>query len=348
MPLRIVEVGAIPENVQQRLASDRPILARDRSNGPSVYVPLAGGTHFLVAGPLPRPGLQPFIAPILVFVLVLTITASAVVGIPLVRRLRKLRHAVAELGDGNWAMRLDTNAEGALGELAESINSTAAQLQGHFEEREALLQTVSHELGTPLARMRFQIEFLEAELKGFEERRRLSALSADLDELDELSTELVAWMEPSHREKRSEEFEIRPVLDSLVELECYQKRADLQIGLDVPHGLCLVADQRQFQRAIENLLRNALRYAQQRIVVEATRDGERVVVEVRDDGPGIMPEQRVRVLEPFVRIDEPWSPSKRGLGLGLAIVRRIVEGHGGTVEVSEAAEGGTRVRTSWP
>jgi len=69
---------------------------------------------------------------------------------------------------------------------------------------------------------------------------------------------------------------------------------------------------------------------------------------VRDDGPGIPRDQWTKVLEPFVRIDAPRSRAHRGLGLGLAIVRRIVEAHGGSIEVADAPEGGTSVRTTWP
>jgi two-component system sensor histidine kinase RstB len=120
------------------------------------------------------------------------------------------------------------------------------------------------------------------------------------------------------------------------------------ITLMVPANMTLCADERQFQRAIENLLRNALRYAHECVVVEVQADATGVVVEVRDDGPGIPPEQWTSVLEPFVRIDAPRSRAHRGLGLGLAIVRRIVQAHGGLVMVTDAREGGTCVRTIWP
>jgi len=117
----------------------------------------------------------------------------------------------------------------------------------------------------------------------------------------------------------------------------------------MPPG-CLVihADQRQFQRAIENLLRNAVRYAQSRIVVAVGVQPAEVAIEIRDDGPGIPAEQRARVFEPFVHIESPRSGAHRGLGLGLAIVRHIVEAHGGAVTVDEAKEGGAALRTTWP
>jgi signal transduction histidine kinase len=316
---------------------------------PALYLPIHRGSHFLVAGPPGSPPLTPVLVPALVFVFVLTTTASAIVGIPLVRRLQRIQHAVGELGGGNWAMRLDANAEGALSEFAESINRMAAQLQEQFQEREALLQTVSHELGTPLARMRFQLALIENELPDNCDRQRLSALRTDLEELDELSTELVSWMEPSSRSESKDFFRLAPIVNSLVELECEDRPGGIRVHVMVPPDLHLTADRRQFQRVMENLLRNALRYAQSGIVIDAAASDKTVSIEVRDDGPGISQEHRVKVLEPFVRLDQTAvREHHRGLGLGLAIVRRIVEAHGGSITISEAPEGGTSVLTRWP
>ena len=349
VPLAIIPSTALPGGVAKAVSNAEPTLASDPANDrTSIYIPLDAGAYFLVAGPLPTPPVAPLVPMGLVFALVLTATASAAVGIPLVRRIRSLRHAIGELGDGNWDVRLDTNAEGALRELAESINSTAAQLQRQFQEREALLQVVSHEIGTPLARMRFQVELLDSALQAPEHRARLRALSDDLDELDGLSTELVGWMEADAQAGAARTFAVGPVIESLIELERPGDDGLPQIRLVVPPDATVRADQRQFQRAIENLLKNARRYAQERVLVEARVESAHVVVEIRDDGPGIPRDQWARVLEPFVRIDGSPSRAHRGLGLGLAIVRRVVEAHGGAVSVGEAPEGGTQVRTSWP
>jgi signal transduction histidine kinase len=376
LPLAIAAAADVPARVSDSVSAGKPIFVSAEIGPPSIYFPLHAGSHFLVAGPPPRPPappLTPLLAGALIFVLALTATASAAVGIPLVRRLRSLQNAISELGGGNWAVRLDANAEGALSDLAESINRTAAQLQQQFQEREALLQVVSHEMGTPLSRMRLQVGMLEDEIQPTTQRNRLRALGDDLDELDDLSTELIAWMEPdSSATAIKRDFELQPILESLAELACSEKARAQPITVIVPPNMTMCADQRQFQRAIENLLRNALRYAHQCVVVEVQADPAGVVVEVRDDGPGIPSEQWANVLEPFVRIDgcrdgaldptSEWpnvlepvaridasrSRAHRGLGLGLAIVRRIVEAHGGIVTVTNASEGGTCVRTIWP
>ena len=203
-PLAIDSAADVPRRVLRSVSAQKPVFVPAEIGPPSIYMPLHAGTHFLVAGPPPPPPpppLMPLLAGALIFVLALTATASAAVGIPLVRRLRSLQNAISELGDGNWAVRLDASAEGGLSELAESINRTAAQLQQQFQEREALLQVVSHEIGTPLSRMRFQVGMLEDEIQRPNQRNRLRALGDDLDELDELSTELVAWMEPGSTAK---------------------------------------------------------------------------------------------------------------------------------------------------
>jgi signal transduction histidine kinase len=352
LPLTIASAADVPRRVLGSLSTEKLVFVPAESGPPSIYFALHGGSHFLVAGPPPPPPpppLTPLFAGALIFVLALTATASAAVGIPLVRRLRSLQNAISELGSGNWAVRLDANAEGGLSDLAESINRTAAQLQQQFQEREALLQVVCHEIGTPLSRMRFQVGMLEDEIQRPNQRNRLRALGDDLDELDELSTELITWMEPdSTASAITCEFELQPVLESLVELARSEKARSQPITLMVPADMTLCADQRQFQRAIENLLRNALRYAHECVVVEVLPNAAGVVVEVRDDGPGIPRGQWTNVLEPFVRIDAPRSRAHRGLGLGLSIVRRIVEAHGGLVTVTNASEGGTCVRTIWP
>ncbi len=345
--LAIVRADSLAAGVTNRLAASAPAVVPAGRGRPSIYMPLGSGIDVLVAGPLPPLPLEPLLTTAVVFAFVLTFTVSAAVGIPLMRRLRRLRHAISELGSGNLAIRLDPD-EGELSELAESINRMASQLQRQFQEREALLQAVSHEMGTPLSRMRFAIEFLEERASGGDTAKRLRALTADLDELDRLSSELVAWIETDRSGPRRRVFDVAPVLESLVELECQGSGSAAPVDLWAAPDLAIHADQRQFQRAIENLLRNALRYAQSRVVVQADGDGARVVVDVRDDGPGIAAEDRHRVLDPFVRLETSRSGAQRGLGLGLAIVRRIVEAHGGSVVVDEAPEGGTQVRTIWP
>lgn len=344
--LAIRERAQVPEAVTT--GALRPMMATPGAGEPaSLYVPVHAGSHYLVAGPLTPPPLAPLVVIGVVFVIVLTATASALVGIPLVRRLRAVRDALADIGGGNWATRLDAEPDDSLGEIAESVNAMASRLEQQFQEREALLQAVSHELGTPLSRLRFRLERLEEDATTPEQRVRLNALAQDLDELDGLSSELVSWMESDAPARPRRTFLVRPLLESLAELERPLNAMPADTVVVCPPESRVHADERQFQRAMENLLRNAARYASRRIVVEVSAQDDEVAIEVRDDGPGIPPEDRSRVLEPFARGQAAEGHAHRGLGLGLAIVRRIVTAHGGKLTVGQAAEGGAALRTTW-
>ncbi len=349
MPLSVVTAEALPPAVLERRVLPRARLAENGQGMPSLYVPLRGGAHYLVAAAPAPPSPLPLVAGVAVFVCVLTLTMAATVGIPLMRRLQTLRRAVVELGSGNWSVRVPSAQGGALDELAESIRRTADQLRRQFEEREALLQVASHEIGTPLARMRFQLGMLEDELSDGRGRVRVRAMSVDLDELDTVSTDLVAWMETDGGSRINRvDVALAPLLRSLAELEQAAAGGRISVDMRVAQDVTAHVDERQFQRAIENLMRNAFRYAQGVVVVDAVVTQDTVVVEVRDDGPGISAENRRRVLEPFVRVDSGVTRAHRGLGLGLAIVRRIVDAHRGSIAVTSAGEGGTCVRTEWP
>jgi two-component system, OmpR family, sensor kinase ParS len=349
IPLSILRANALPDAAASQVTVPRPMLVDDGRGGRSMYVPLRGGAYYMVAASPAPPSPLPLVAGAAVFVCVLTLTTAALVGIPLVRRLQALRHAIVDLGNGNWSVRVAPSQGGVLGELAGSITRTASQLQRQFQEREALLQVASHEIGTPLSRMRFQLAMLEERLVSDRELERVRALSDDLDELDTLSTDLVAWMETDAGSRTAREVvELAPLLHLLGELEHSSAGECVHVVVRAPHDATAYVDQRQFQRAIENLLRNAFRYAHALVVVEVCVAEETVAVDVRDDGPGIPREQWTTVLEPFVRVDAAQTRAHRGLGLGLAIVRRIVDAHGGSITVTSAEEGGTCVRTVWP
>lgn len=348
-PLSVVSAEDLPAAATARLSLPRPMLVGSGRGGPSMYVPIRGGAYYVVATPPAPPSPVPLVAGATVFVCVITLSMAATVGIPMVRRLQVLRRAIADVGRGNWSVCVLPSQRGVLGELAESITRTATQLRRQFEEREALLQMASHEIGTPLARMRFHLGMLEEELERERDREHVRAMGADLDELDTLSTDLVAWMETDGESRACRDAVVlAPLLRSLAELEQPSSGGRVDVDVRVPQDVAITVDRRQFQRAFENVMRNAFRYAQALIVVNVVVGEDDIVVEVRDDGPGIPPEQRTRVLEPFVRVEPGATRAHRGLGLGLAIVRRIVDAHGGSIAITGAPEGGTCVRTTWP
>ena len=330
------------------LPQSEAIAARGKAEPPRSTVVMSIGEtgHTLVLGPVDHPSLGPVFWPVSVFITTLVLVASAIVALPLAQHLRRTQRAIDLLGQGQWDVRLDASGEGALQSLAARINRTAEQLAGLFREREDLLQAVCHELSTPVSRMRFQLELLKPSVPD-QDHERITKLQRDLDELDDLSSELVGWVEAGAPNRALETFEVRPLLEQLLELACHD--ADHLVSrLDAHANATVHANLRQFHRAIENLLRNATRYAQGSLVVAVHEEHDAIRIDVRDDGPGIPEAHRQRLLEPFARLESSRSRAHGGLGLGLAIVQRILVAHQGAVSITDAPEGGACVQTRWP
>ena len=236
----------------------------------------------------------------------------------------------------------------ALGAIAGALDHTAERLDRLFREREELLQAVSHELGTPLSRMRFHLEALRRAVPDDAAAARVRAIDDEIRELDELSSELVSWAEADSARLATTQLDPVASLDTMLELERETTVRPLACVLDAAPDTHLRAERRLFERAVENLVRNAVRHASSAVTVRVRREGAWVSVSVCDDGPGVPESERERVLLPFVRLDRARSRSSGGAGLGLAIARRIVERHGGRIAVDRAPEGGAAFTTWWP
>lgn len=281
----------------------------------------------------------------------------AVLGLPLIAGLVALRVewafgkveaateaiAVGELG----ARVLD--ARGPSREIAERFNAMAERVEMLVRSRDELVQAVSHELGSPLSRLRFHMELLETEAEA-EREGRIAAMTRELDALDELVAELLGYVQSDNLQIDQIDFDPSRVLADLAELATLEAHDEgtVSVALDVPAGIQVHADQRYFQRAVENLLRNAMRYAQSQVRLEVSQTPDGVRVAVHDDGPGIPEDLRKKVTQPFVRLDAHRNRKTGGVGLGLAIVRRIMHRHGGRLEIDDSPLGGAVVATVWP
>ncbi len=330
----------------------------------SLYTEIDGGSRYLIQGPLHLPySPEERVNALLwwipsIFVAIIVLGGSALLVLPLMRRLRRLDQGIRALYSERFQTRLEVDSADAIGKLAASFNDMAARTNQLFRERDELMQAVSHELGTPLSRMRLHIELLRQNQDDRTRKRHLSALEEEMGELDELTSELANWIEADAVADRTSRTEARRVLEQSVAY-C-QELYDIEVELtalaseDCPHqeskskrGDWLYADQRLFQRAIDNILRNASRFARTRIVVSVMRTDNRLCIAVCDDGPGVPEEHRQRIFEPFTRVDGSRSRENGGLGLGLAIVKRIIDRYDGHVEVRDAPGGGAMFLTYW-
>jgi two-component system, OmpR family, sensor histidine kinase RstB len=215
--------------------------------------------------------------------------------------------------------------------------------------RDELVQAVSHELGSPLARLRFHLELLENQPEG-KRSERLEAMARELDALEELVAELLNYAQSDHLKLDQKAFEPHQVLSDLAELAHLEAPDDhtVHVELSVSPGAIVLADPRLFQRAVENLLRNAVQHARSRVCLELRQDETHVHVAVHDDGPGIPKELHEKVTVAFFRLQADRDRKTGGAGLGLAIVNRIMQRHGGRIAISASPLGGAMVATIWP
>jgi two-component system sensor histidine kinase RstB len=216
---------------------------------------------------------------------------------------------------------------------------------------------VSHELRTPPARIRFALDLLaEAEDAG-ERQAHVRSIDEDLTEIDQLVDELLTYLrlETDAPPLEPEVFDAVAVVRALAGRTNglgggLAGERDIAVEVRASPGLEVLANRKYFRRAIENLLTNALRHARTRVRIEVTLmgDGDGVSVVVADDGAGVPADARERIFEPFASLDESRSKRLGGIGLGLAIVTRIMAWHGGRVTVGDADLGGALFTTWWP
>jgi signal transduction histidine kinase len=242
----------------------------------------------------------------------------------------------------------DPPGDDEISRLASTLNRMLERLEEAQVRQRRFVSDASHELRSPVASIRQHAELAlahpeEAELSGLaevvlEEDLRLQRIVEDLlllTRIDEGTLQLRA----------------EPVdLDDLVFAEAERLRASSAVRIDTERVSAgrVLGDGDQLRRLVRNLADNAVRHAQATVAMSLSADGVEVVLTVDDDGPGISPDERERVFQRFVRLDEGRARDEGGTGLGLPIVREVAALHRGTVEVSEAPLGGARFRVRLP
>lgn len=357
-PLSLVSRDDVPldPEQEQRLNRREVVIGLDDSTRSDssirIYAPVAQTGKLLVIGPLSL--FDQFPMELLLVAGALSLLAVALATYlqvsPLQRRLKQLDRAVSQLGSGDLGAYANIEGNDAIGQVAATFNGMTAHIRRLIESQREMTRAVSHELRTPVARLRFGLEML-ADIESAELRReKLNALDHDIEQLDQLIDEILTY---ARLEQGTPNIEFKPVL--LGEL-CEQLRDELEticgdtvitVECDQP-TLEVEAEERYLHRVLQNLVTNALRYAGSRIVMVVDGDDDQVVIHVDDNGPGIPEHERERVFKPFARLDKSRHRASGGYGLGLSIVKRIVDWHGGDIRVDESPMGGARFTVILP
>jgi len=295
---------------------------------------------------LPRPPHRPWIAAFGFFwTLALVAVAVALATYPIVRRLTRrlegLQTGVQRWGDGELSVRVPEEGADEVAFLSHSFNRAATQIEALVKARDALLASqksllanASHELRSPLTRIRMGLELMG---NGSPESlaQRKPEIERNLAELDQLISEiLLASRLDAHEADLGT---VEPVdLVGLAAEECARTGASLETQASV---LLVPGIAKLLRRALRNLLENAGRHAATQAELALYRDGDAVVIEVKDQGPGVPEALQTRIFEPFYRLPGA-SEQDGGVGLGLALVQSIALRHGGTVQCTNRESGG--------
>jgi len=302
--------------------------------GPVGFLRLPDG-RWLVA----RHGHRRFARVGLLAVLSLLAVAVAIGAYPvarrLTRRLERLRVGVEGLGAGDLKARVGVEGRDEVAALATSFNRAADRIEALVGAQRALLASASHELRSPLARIRVALELMGAERPDLRER-----VARDIGELDDLIGELLL----ASRLQAAELLDRREEVDllGLVAEEAARSGAEATGEPAVVRG-----DARLLRRLVRNLLENAARHGAPPVEVSVQNAHGRVRLRVCDRGPGVPDDERERIFAPFYRPSSR-PPGDGGSGLGLALVRQIARGHGGEVLCLPREGGGTCFEVDLP
>jgi two-component system, OmpR family, sensor kinase len=306
------------------------------NDGSTQFVQLPPRQRSVSEGPaVPRPWVRA--SDTLLWIMGITALAVAIGAYPIVRRLTQrladLRQGVERWGEGDLSVRVNEHGSDELAFVAQRFNHAAERVETLLKSHKSLLANASHELRSPLARIRMGLELMgpDASESFKDEIRR------NIGELDQLIDEILLASRLDAKETDIGSFE--PVdLIGLAAEECAHTGAELVPPQD-GKPVTVQGVVKLLRRAVRNLLENARRYSTGPVTLELAREGRDVVLRVRDHGPGVPPSERERIFEPFYRLPGA-SEVHGGVGLGLALVRSIAVRHHGSVSCEDQAGGG--------
>ena len=327
----------------------RPGLRRQAAPGAGAGIgmgELPPGPRFGPDGP---PHFLPFVPPSwqqgigLVIVLVLLFVAVAAGAYPVVRRLTRrleaLKQGVEQFGAGQLDHRVAVNGHDEVAAVAASFNVAAARIEALVRSHQSLLANASHELRSPLARMKMAVAMFDDAPPAQRDRLKRE-IDTNVAELDALVEEvlLASRLDATPQLERDESVELLGM--------AAEEAARVNACADgVP--LTVMGDERLLRRALRNLLENARRYGGGEVEVDVEADAGGAVVRVCDRGPGVPEAMRERIFEPFFRMPGH-AEQAGGIGLGLSLVRQIAQRHGGSVRCEARAGGGSCFVVSLP
>jgi signal transduction histidine kinase len=269
--------------------------------------------------------------------------------IGIVSPIRKIAATIAVFGQGNLSLRIHSPRKDEVGQLGRSFNQMAERLERLIVSERKLLADISHELRSPLARLKFAVKLART---SEDSKMALDRIERDINRIASLVTEIIEMtsIEDDPAAQKMAAVPFQEVIDEVVRdcsLEAHFHGCSIAVEGVLRHRV--TGNRELLRRAVENVLRNGIRYSPQDSTVRLTLSeyGRKALVEVRDYGPGVPPESLGRIFDPFFRVEEARLATGGGSGLGLSIAKRAVQLHQGNI-TAENASPGLRIRIAIP
>ncbi|QBL10135.1 HAMP domain-containing protein [Rheinheimera sp. D18] len=288
---------------------------------------------------------------LLMLTLLISAIASFILAISISRPLRELLQRNLQFADGALNSRVTNlnKRKDELGQLGHSFNTMAERISTLLTNQQRLLRDISHELRSPLARAQLALGLTERQ----QNLEQIPRLKQELDRLDIMLDELLTYskLDAGQYQLEKQQFDLTELLAEIIDVNQVEADAKQQtIELVAPQQLLINADSRLLARAIENVLRNAIKYSpvHSNISCMLQQHAQQLLITICDQGPGIAESQLEAIFEPFYRVSNSRTATTGGTGLGLAIVTQVIRQHGGQTTATNASVGGLCISLTLP
>ncbi|MGD8764925.1 MAG: HAMP domain-containing sensor histidine kinase [Desulfobacteraceae bacterium] len=320
---------------------ENPDIRFGRYHGRTLFEVKHGPGRFIFefAHPFDREDEQVWVF-LLLFTVLVMILAGAYLSIrKVLRPIRWLNEGVQEVSKGNLHHIVPLKKSDELRELAEAFNAMTERIREMLKAKEQLLLDVSHEMRSPLARMKVALEFLP-------EGKSKSSIQSDLDEMEKMISDILdtARRYHVHGELKRQKINLIDLLHEILPVFEDQPPGVQYSGL--PASLEIDVDPEQIKTVLNNVVNNAIKFSQpesKAVQISCQRRESYVILRIQDDGIGIPEEELPFIFEPFYRVDKSRSKKTGGYGLGLSLCKTIMGAHGGKIDIESKDGSGTTV-----